>query len=325
MFNVRLYETINIHVLRLRVKRQKQAVSGQPPEARTFSKSSLNRPAKERILKTMKALKLAVVQFTPQFGEKQKNIARMQELVATVTADIIVFPELCTTGYFFLSRDEVAQAAETADGESCGFFCEMAREKNAAVVAGFAERHGDNLYNSCLVAVAEKEAPSIYRKTHLFYREKDSFDPGDTGFFVVEDKQRDVRIGPMVCYDWRFPESARVLTLLGADLIVCPANLITEAWRRVMPARAVENHVYLAVANRAGRESRGGEELDFKGCSVIYDYDGRELARAGADNDEVLLTEIFPGKTRNKSFNPINDVLTDRQPHHYKPLITIEK
>ena len=273
----------------------------------------------------MNALKLAVVQFTPQFGEKHKNLSRMQELVAKVTADIIVFPELCTTGYFFLSRDEVARAAEAADGEACCFFCEMAQEKNAIVVAGFAESDDNNIYNSCLVSVPEKKQPSIYRKTHLFYKEKDCFDPGDTGFFVVQDKKRDVRIGPMVCYDWRFPESARVLTLLGADIIVCPANLITEAWRRVMPARAIENHVYLAVANRAGRENRGGEELDFKGRSVIYGYDGLELARAGADDDEVLLTEVFPAKTRDKSFNPINNVLTDRQPHHYKPLATIEK
>jgi predicted amidohydrolase len=272
----------------------------------------------------MNALNLAVVQFTPQFGEKRKNLSRMNELVANVTADIIVFPELCTTGYFFLSRDEVASSAETADGETCNFFCEMAQRKNAIVVAGYAERHRDNLYNSCLVAHPEKEAPSIYRKTHLFYKENDCFDPGDTGFFVVEDKQRDVRIGPMVCYDWRFPESARVLTLLGADIIVCPANLITEAWRRVMPVRAIENHVYLAVANRAGRENRDGEELDFKGRSIIYDYDGRELALAGADDDEVLLTEVFPAKTRDKSFNPINNVLTDRQPHHYKPLTDLK-
>jgi predicted amidohydrolase len=268
----------------------------------------------------MKKLKLAVVQFTPEFGEKQKNLARMLKLVETVTADIIVFPELCTTGYFFLSREEVDQAAETASGQSSVFFCEMAQKKQAVVVAGFAERYQKNLYNSCFVVVPEINKPFVYRKTHLFYKENDCFDPGDTGFFVVADKKRDVRIGPMVCYDWRFPESARVLTLLGADVIVCPANLITEAWRRVMPARAIENNVYLAVANRAGSERRRAEELRFKGRSTIYDVDGRELTQAASDDDEVLLTDIMPAKTRDKSFNPINDVLTDRQPQHYKPL-----
>jgi predicted amidohydrolase len=273
----------------------------------------------------IKPLKLAVVQFTPEFGEKQKNLSRMRELVEDVSAGIIVFPELCTTGYFFQSRAEVAKAAEPVDGPGGEFFREMARDKNAVVVAGFAERHQKNLYNACLIVVPEEKNPYVYRKTHLFYKEKACFDPGDTGFFVVEDKKRDVRIGPMVCYDWRFPESARVLTLLGADLIVCPANLVTEAWRRVMPARAIENNVYLAVANRAGLEKRKGEELRFKGSSAIYDLSGQEITEAGEEKDEVLLAEIYPSKSRDKSFNAINDVLADRQPQHYGLLTRIVK
>ena len=273
----------------------------------------------------MKPLTLAVVQFTPEFGKKKKNLSRMQKLVEDVTADVIVFPELCPTGYFFLSREEVAKAAEPSDGSSSAFFKDMARDKNAVVVAGFAEHHQKHLYNACLVVVPEQKKPHVYRKTHLFYKEKDCFDPGDSGFFVVADKKRDVNIGPMVCYDWRFPESARVLTLLGADLIVCPANLVTEAWRRVMPARAIENNVYLAVANRAGLEKRKGEELHFKGNSAIYDFSGQEIKKAGEKKDEVLLAEIYPSKTRNKSFNPINDVLADRQPQHYGPLTRIVK
>jgi predicted amidohydrolase len=273
----------------------------------------------------MKSLTLAVVQFSPDFGEKEKNFLRMQKLVENITADIIVFPELCTTGYFFLSRQEVAQVAETASGQCSDFFRDMARKQNAVVVAGFAERDQKKLYNSCLVVVPEKDDSYVYRKTHLFYKENACFDPGDTGFFVVEDKKRDIHIGPMVCYDWRFPESARVLTLLGADLIVCPANLITEAWRLVMPARAIENTVYLAVANRAGVEKRSGEELRFKGNSAIYDFSGREMTKAGDAEDEVLLAEIQPSKTRDKSFNPFNNILSDRQPQHYKPLTKIVK
>ena len=70
----------------------------------------------------MKPLRLAVVQFTPRFGDKERNFSRMQELVADITADIIVFPELCTTGYFFLSRQEVARVAETSSGQSGKFF-----------------------------------------------------------------------------------------------------------------------------------------------------------------------------------------------------------
>jgi predicted amidohydrolase len=268
----------------------------------------------------MKTFTIAVVQFTPQFGKKKQNLARMQQLVADVTADIIVFPELCTTGYFFQTRDEAAAVAETATGAGADFFRRMAIEHQAIVVAGFAERVANNLYNSCMVIVPEITKPYVYRKTHLFYKEKICFDPGDTGFIVVKDTQRDVSVGPMICYDWRFPEAARVLMLGGADVIVCPANLVTKAWQKVMPARAIENNVYLALANRAGKEKRQNEQLTFQGKSAIYDIDGRILKAAAASGDEVLCCEIEPHRARDKSFNALNDIITDRQPQHYKAL-----
>ena len=268
----------------------------------------------------MRVITIAVVQFTPQFGKKEQNLARMQQLVADLTADIIVFPELCTTGYFFQTRDEVAAVAETATGPAGDFFRRMAVEHQAIVVAGFAERAGDKLYNSCLVIVPEVAEPWVYRKTHLFYKEKLCFDPGDTGFMVIKDARRDVSVGPMICYDWRFPESARVLMLGGADVIVCPANLVTKAWQKVMPARAIENNVYLALANRAGSEKRNNEQLTFQGKSAIYDINGRALKTAAASGDEVLCCKIDPQRARDKAFNALNDVVSDRQPHHYRAL-----
>jgi predicted amidohydrolase len=268
----------------------------------------------------MKSLTIAAVQFAPRFGEKDENFRRMEALTADVRADIIVFPELCTTGYFFTSREEVAEVAEAARGAAAEFFRAMARRHDAVVVAGFAEADRGRLFNSCLVVVPERKKAFVYRKTHLFYKERLCFDAGDTGFFVVPDARREVRIGPMVCYDWRFPESARVLALLGADLIVCPANLVTEAWHLVMPARAIENKLYLALANRVGTEAREGEELTFKGRSVIYDWSGKPLAQAGDRGEAVVTAAIRPAETRDKSFNPINDVLRDRRPEHYGPI-----
>ncbi|MBW2593241.1 MAG: carbon-nitrogen hydrolase [Deltaproteobacteria bacterium] len=270
----------------------------------------------------MQSLIIAVVQFEPSFGQKQNNLETIQNLTRQLEADIIVLPELCTSGYFFTSRSEVEKIAEPANhGPSADFFKDLARRCNAVVVAGFAERDHDRLYNSCLIQVPEKPLARIYRKTHLFYKERFCFDRGDTGFFVVQDKLRDVRIGPMICYDWRFPEAARVLTLLGADIIVCPSNLVTDAWSLVMPARAIENKVYVAVANRVGSEKRDAEELLFKGNSVVYSYNGSKLAKAGPHTEAVVRAEIYPARTRNKSFNPLNDILTDRQPEHYQRLI----
>ena len=268
----------------------------------------------------MTALNLAVVQFTPQFGKKEQNLSRMAALVANINADIIVYPELCTSGYFFESHDELDWLAEEADGPSFRFFQRLADRLDTVIAAGFAEKADSAYYNSCMIVVPGQDKPLVYRKTHLFYKETIFFQPGDTGFFVVPVPARDVTIGPMVCYDWRFPESARVLTLLGADVIVCPANLVSDAWEVVMPARAVENNVYLAVANRAGRELRGGEELVFKGKSAIYDRNGQAINSAGSKDDEVLLATVDPEKARDKSTNSINNFLSDRKPHHYLPL-----
>jgi predicted amidohydrolase len=96
---------------------------------------------------------------------------------------------------------------------------------------------------------------------------------------------------------------------------------VTEAWRPVMPARAIENKVFVALANRTGLESRDGEDLLFQGGSAVYGWDGRPLAQAGTAEEAVLVAEIDPRETRDKSFNALNDVLRDRRPEHYARLI----
>ena len=269
----------------------------------------------------MSTMNVAVVQFCPEFGRKPENLARIERLVAGTAADLYVFPELCTTGYFFTSRREAAAVAEPAEGPTWEALRRLTAATGATIVAGFAEAAGDRIFNSCMLALPGRPAPVVYRKTHLFYREKGCFDPGDTGFFSVHDPAHDVRIGPMICYDWRFPEAARALTLAGADLIVCPANLVTEAWRPVMPARAIENKVFVALANRTGLESRDGEDLLFQGGSAVYGWDGRPLVQAGAAEEAVLVAEIDPRETRDKSFNALNDVLRDRRPEMYGRLV----
>jgi predicted amidohydrolase len=263
-------------------------------------------------------MKLSIVQYTPTFGEKQENFRRLHAHSERIDADVIVFPELCTTGYFFQSKEESRSYAETLDGEAADFFRTMAQEHDAMVVAGFAEKDGENVYNSAMI-VTPNEAVRIYRKTHLFYKERHCFDDGDTGFFVVPHHKLDARIGTMICYDWRFPESARTLGLKGADVIVCPSNLVTNVWHIAMPARALENKVYVAVPNRAGEEIRGAdkESVKFTGRSVIYSYNGSELAKAGEEADEILTMEIDPLATRDKSFNALNDIFRDRRPEIY--------
>ena len=194
---------------------------------------------------------------------------------------------------------------------------EIATDKNKIICFGFPEKDGNKQYNSCALLFPDKSLSALYRKTHLFYKEKLCFDPGDTGFFVVRDEDRDVNIGPMICYDWRFPEASRTLGLKGADIIVCPSNLVTDVWHLAMPARALENKLYLAVTNRTGTENRGGEEVFFKGMSAVYAYNGQPMCKADMTEETVLTAEIYPEKTRDKSFNEFNDVFRDRRPELY--------
>ncbi|MER3329285.1 MAG: nitrilase-related carbon-nitrogen hydrolase, partial [Candidatus Kapaibacterium sp.] len=104
----------------------------------------------------------------------------------------------------------------------------------------------------------------------------------------------------------------------GADLIVCPSNLVTGVWQNVMSARALENKLYMAVSNKIGTEANGHDVLEFNGESAIYSYDGTYLAKARKDNEQVVTAEIFPERTRDKQFNEINDIFVDRRPQFYK-------
>jgi len=265
-------------------------------------------------------IRLATVQFTPRLGDPEVNLEAITRLLEPVQADVFVLPELCTSGYFFVSREQLAPYAEAPDGRASSFFSRLAAEKRAIIVAGIAENAGDRFYNSVFVFRPDGSAPLIYRKSHLFYKERFVFEPGDTGFPVIRDERLDLSIGIMLCYDWRFPEVSRVLALDGADLIACPSNLVTDAWRKVMPARAIENKLYVAVANRCGTETRGEETLLFKGCSAVYDPWGEAVALAEADGDRVMVSEIDPQVCRDKSFNEFNDIFADRRPELYGAL-----
>jgi len=266
-------------------------------------------------------VKLSIVQFTPEWGAKSKNLRSIRQLLNGVESDIIVLPELCTTGYSFLSKQEAFKQAEDLSGESVQFFKEMAGRTQAMIIAGFAEKEGHDTYNSALAALPDGMV-KVYRKTHLFYKEKLCFEPGNSGFFVMDHPIKDCRVGIMVCNDWRYPESARSLALMGADVIACPSNLVSTLWGIAMPARAIENKVYIAVANRCGTERRllenaSEQALTFNGSSVIYDLNGTMMSQAGEEEDTLLTVLVDPLLTRDKSFNAYNDLLKDRRPDLY--------
>lgn len=262
-------------------------------------------------------MKLSIAQFCPKFADKEFNLNYIKNIAINDNSDIIVFPELCTTGYDFNDKDEMASLAEDFSGQSVSEMQDIATNHDKIICFGFAEKSGDKYFNSAAILFPDASYSDVYRKTHLFFRERFIFNENDKGFFVTNYKPKDVNVGVMICYDWRFPEAARTLALKGADVILCPSNLVTNVWHISTPSRALENKVYLAVANRIGSENRNDNELYFNGKSAVYGYNGSQIISAGETSEEIISAEIYPEKTRNKSFNEFNDIFTDRRPQFY--------
>ena len=259
-------------------------------------------------------MRVAVLQFAPEFGDVRGNLTRMEVMIARENAELFVAPELALSGYTFESRDEALALAQEPDGAEFAGLARLAREKGAAVVVGFAEKDGPSVFNSSLL-LAPDGSRTTYRKIHLFGREKRFFTPGDRPPQVVE--VRRVRHGMMICFDWIFPETARSLAIMGADIICHPANLVLPHCQDAMVTRCLENRVFGLTANRTGIEKRAGERLAFTGMSQIVAPNGRILARAGGDGDALLMADIAPEDARDKWVTPSNHVLEDRRPDLY--------
>jgi len=261
-------------------------------------------------------MKVTLVQNHPIFGATTENLARLVSAMESAPSDLYVLPELAYSGYQFTSMEEARSLAENLDSPSIDALRNASRRLDACVVFGFPELAGDRLYNSSL-ALLPDGTELLYRKTHLFYREKLFFSPGDTGFKVFD--FRGARIGMAICFDWFFPESFRTLALMGADIIAHSSNLVLPYCQRADFAAAVQNRVYIATANRVGTEKREEEALIFTGGSVLVSPKGEYLLEGPADAEAVLTAKIDPAAARNKRLNPWNDALIDRRPEYYRP------
>jgi predicted amidohydrolase len=265
-------------------------------------------------------MKAAFYQFNPDFGCREENLDKVFTALKDADTDLLVLPEFFATGYQFISREEVASLSEKIpEGYTTQRLVNLSREKHIYIVAGLPERDGDRFFNSAVI-VGPEGYIGTYRKTHLFFEEKLYFMPGDTGFLVWE--TRIGRIGIMICFDWFFSESMRVLSLMGAEIVAHPANLVLPYCPQAMPVRCLENRVYAVTANRIGEEKRKeGQSLRFIGQSRIVSPEGSILITANAHEETLMLTEIDIEKARNKVLNPLNNLFADRRPEMYRNLI----
>lgn len=222
------------------------------------------------------------------------NVAKLTELLlasAEKGAQIILLPELFESEYFCKTeRDEFFELARPFEAHpTIGHFQKLARDLDVAIPVSFFEREGQCYYNSLAMIDAGGEVLGVYRKSHIpdgpGYEEKFYFRPGNTGFKVWSTKFGKIGVG--ICWDQWFPEAARSMMLLGADLLFYPTAIGTEPeepnldtkdpWQRAMIGHAVSNVVPVIAANRTGKE--GAQE--FYGHSFICDHRGHKTAELG--------------------------------------------
>jgi predicted amidohydrolase len=258
-------------------------------------------------------MKFSFVQFNPSFGDKKSNYGAVERLLEHIDADVILLPELFNTGYTFLNKEELIALAEPAQGQTSLFIHRLAKEKNCAIAYGFAEE-ADNSYFNSMSFIAPSGIISTYRKSHLFFEEKFLFEPGDTGFRVFEYER--VKVGMLICWDWIYPEAMRTLALMGAQIILHAANLVTPYCPDAMITRAIENHVFIITADRVGDEIRNDRKFHFIGKSQVVGPSGDILVRL-AEEERAATVEIEPDDALNKKMNIHNDLFLDRRPGLY--------
>ncbi|MVV49740.1 carbon-nitrogen hydrolase family protein [Pseudomonas sp. PB120] len=240
-------------------------------------------------------MKLELVQMAGRDGDVAYNLQRTLDAIADCGpgTDIVMFPESHITG--FLNHDNIARLAEPLQGPSVQAISRAARERDVAVVIGLIESDGGQFYNTLLLITPEGVALS-YRKTHLWVSEPGLVLPGDRYATV---QWRGVRIGLLICYDIEFPESARALAALGAELIlISDGNMepYGHLHHTAVAARAQENQVFAAMVNRVGE----GDGETYAGGSTVVDPFGRRLFEAGSQECrhvvELDMTRIAPAR-----------------------------
>ncbi|MDD2228226.1 MAG: beta-ureidopropionase [Candidatus Cloacimonetes bacterium] len=262
-------------------------------------------------------MRVTVVQFQPKLLAVKENVARLVAILDKIDSDLVVLPELVTSGYLFSSMKELEKIAESVPGgDSFKRLAKVAKERNFSIVYGFPEKCGDKVFNSS-VLINPDGGYNTYRKVHLFDREKLFFDAGDKGFMVHKAKN-DVKIGMMICFDWQFPEATRTLALAGAQIICHPANLVLPWCQDAMKLRSLENRVFSVTANRIGKETIADAELSFTGGSQILSPLGEILVRFGAEEENVATIEIDETKALDKSISERNDAFADRRREFYR-------
>lgn len=246
----------------------------------------------------MKKVNIALAQLICEDGKVENNLARLDHVINKYghSHDLIMFPETYIMG--FPSPEVCRTLAEPLNGPLVKHLERKAREANTSIVVGLYEKEGENIYNTT-VLVGPTGLLLSYRKTHLWVGEEEAVKAGNC---FRSCSWQDTKIGLLICYDIEYPETARAVASMGTELLlVTDGNWDGPVHRVAIQARAQENQMFVALANRLGQLG----ETTFCGESVVVDPYGRIIAEAGRE-EEVLSASI-----------DLSLVQESRQHYHY--------
>ena len=256
-------------------------------------------------------IKVAAIQMQVVSGEPRKNIVRAEAMLnqaADAGAQATLLPELWTTGY---ALDRFETLAEECHDMTLHFLQEAARRHSMAIVGGsFPEKRSDGVYSTCYTIGPDGAILSTYSKEHLFplLREPEYLRPGTPGATVTTPSGK---WASLICFDIRFPESARQLAYTGARVLWVPAEWPyprLEHWRTLLRARAIENQLFVVAANRCGE----GDNTHWGGHSTIIDPWGNILSEAGEEETVLVagleMEMVDEVRTRIPCFTVIEEV-----------------
>jgi (R)-amidase len=253
----------------------------------------------------LKTVQIALAQLVCEDGSIERNLARMDQIIEEYGSnhDLIVFPETYIMG--FPNREICRSLSQTLEGSIVNHLEQKAREADVMIVSGLYERDGENVYNTSAL-VGPTGLLLSYRKTHLWVGESSKVEAGNCFRSCSWDG---TKLGLLICYDIEFPETARAVASLGTELlIVTDGNMAPygPVHRVALQARAQENQIFVAMVNRIGEGSDGGESTYFVGGSMIVDPYGRIMVEASDDKEEVISASI-----------DLSLVQESRQRYHY--------
>ena len=271
--------------------------------------------------------------------DRPANIANAEKLVreaAAKGAQIILIQELFETPYFCQkpNPEYLQLATSVEDNPAIQHFCKVAAELQVVLPISFFEQAGRARFNSIAIIDADGALLGVYRKSHIpdgpGYHEKYYFNPGDTGFKVWN--TRYAKIGVAICWDQWFPETARSMALMGAELLFYPTAIGSEPhdptitsrehWQRVQQGHAGANLMPLVASNRIGKEEQDGYDITFYGSSFIADPFGAKVEEMDQTSEGVLVHEFDLDQLEH--IRSAWGVFRDRRPNLYGPIRTLD-